>query len=203
MGVEYDFYQNPIPKGSDRKQRMHARVVTKVTVTTNDLAEIICTRSSLTAGDVKSALISLSELVVQKLGQGMRVHLDGLGYFSLVLDCPPVKTDKEVRAESIRVKNVAFRADAELKKEVAKFKLERVRHKNKSKDCSDIEIDALLTAYFMDHDYITASDFCRICGLTSTTGGRRIRKLIDEKRLVRQGYSRSSMYAPVPGNYRR
>lgn len=203
MGLEYDFYQNPIPKGSNRKPRLHARVVTNGTTTTDQLAEIIHDRSTLTVGEVKAVLDSLSVLLLHELAYSRRVHLEGLGYFQLVLECPPVKTEKEIRAESIKVKTVVFRAEEKLKKKARGLRVERVRRKNKSKNYSDIEIDGLLTAHFMDHDHITSRDFARICGLTDSTAGRRLRKLLDEKRLSRVGHRASSVYVPVKGNYRR
>ena len=39
MPAEYDFYSNPVPPGSNRKPRLHARIVTKGTVGTEKLAE--------------------------------------------------------------------------------------------------------------------------------------------------------------------
>lgn len=39
MPAQYDFYKNPIPKGSNRKPRLHARIVTRGTTTTEKLAE--------------------------------------------------------------------------------------------------------------------------------------------------------------------
>lgn len=203
MGLEYDFYPNPIPEGSDRKPRLHARVVTKGTATTEWLAREINQRSSLTTGDVKAALDLLSSLLLQELSYGRRVHLEGLGYFSLTLDCPPVKTEKEIRAESIKVRTIVFRAEAEMKKKVRNLEISRARYKNKSKKLSDIEIDGLLTTYFMDHSYITPWEFSRICGFTASTTSRRLKKLVDDGKLYRLAHRKSSIYMPVKGNYRK
>jgi len=203
MGVKYDFYQNPIPKGSNRKPRLHARVVTNGTTTTDQLAEIIHDRSTLTVGEVKAVLDSLSDLLLHELAYSRRVHMEGLGYFQLVLECPPIKTEKEIRAESIKVRTIVFRAEEKLKKKARGLRVERVRCKNKSKKYSDIEIDGLLTAHFLDHDHISTIQFCQLCGLTFSTGGRRLRKLIEENRLLRVGHRKSSVYMPVKGNYRR
>lgn len=203
MIIEYDFYQNPIPDGSDRKSRLHARVVTRGTATTDELAQTISLRSSLTRGDVMAVLSNLSDLMVEELARGRRIHLEGLGYFSLVLDCPPVKTGMEVRAESIKVRNIAFRTEEKMKKRIARLPVQRVRNKNKSADYSDIEIDDILTVHFLDNDYITGSNFRVICGLTRTTAGRRLKKLVDEGRLSRLGQSKSAVYVPTKGNYRR
>ena len=66
MNIECDFYQTPIPKGSNRKPRLHARVVTRGTATTDELAQAICIRSILTPGDVKAVLTSLADEKMKK-----------------------------------------------------------------------------------------------------------------------------------------
>jgi len=203
MGLEYDFYQNPIPKGSNRKPRLHARVATKGTTTTEQIAKAINDRSSLTTGDVKAVFDLLSSLLIQELSYSRRVHIEGLGYFQLTLDCPPVKTEKEIRAESIKVRTIVFRAEEAMKEKVRSLPVRRVKYKNKSKKYSDIEIDGLLTSHFMDHEYITPWDFRRICGLTASTGSRRLKKLVDDGKLYRLEHRRSSIYMPVKGNYRK
>jgi len=203
MGLEYDFYQNPLPKGSNRKPRLHARVVTNGTTTTQELADAIHDRSTLTTGDVKATLDLLSKVLIRELSSGKRVHIEGLGYFQLTLDCPPVKTEKDIRAESIQVRTIVFRAEEPVKDKIRHMTVRRVKYKNKSKSYSDIEIDGLLTTHFMDNDFITARDFRRLCGLTSSTSSRRLKKLVEDKKLTPIGHRRSSVYTPVKGNYRR
>jgi len=203
MGLKYDFYQNPLPEWSNRKPRMHARVVTTGTIGTEDIARRIHDCSTLTPGEVKAVLQSLSDILVMELSEGHRVHLEGLGYFQLTLECPSVRTEKEIRSESIKIKSVVFRAEEKLKRRVRRFQVERVRVKNKSNNYSDIEIDGLLTGHFMDNDYITGRQFRSLCGFTLTTSSRRLRKLIDEGKLERLGHRKSSIYVPVKGNYRK
>jgi len=203
MGLEYDFYQNPIPPGSNRKPRLHARVVTNGTVTTDELAEIIHDSSTLTTGDVKGVLEMLSHTLLRMLSYGKRVHLTGLGYFQLTLECPPVKTEKDIRAESIKVRSVVFRAEESLKDKARHISLKRVRRKNKSRSYSDIEIDALLTGHFMDNEHITASGFRSLCSLRPATAGRRLRRLVESGKLKPLGRRNSSIYIPVKGNYRK
>lgn len=111
MSAYYDFYKNPIPKGSDRKPRLHARVVTYGTTTTERLADDIHSRCSLSTADVMATLVSLSDVIVERLREGERIYIKGLGYFQMTLECPPVKTTKEIRSESIKFKSVAFRPE--------------------------------------------------------------------------------------------
>lgn len=203
MSLEYDFYANPPSWGSDRKPKLHARVKTRGTTTTQKLAELIEHTTSLSTADIKAALDALAGAVAFELTAGRRVHLHGLGYFGLSLSCPPIDSPKEIRAESVKFKNIVFRPDVEWKEQFRGVELEKARDKNHSLQYSEIEVDGLLTAHFLDNPYITASEFRRICGFTPTTGSRRIKQLIEDGKLRRVTYGNATMYEPVPGNYRR
>ncbi len=203
MGLRYDFYENPLPKESNREKRLHTRVVTWGTATTDEIVSRIHNASTLTIGDVKASLISLIEVMADELSSGRRVHLEGLGYFQLTLSSPPVKSAKEIRAESVHVKNISFRAEASFKKRFSHIPLARARRKRHSNRYSDIEIDALLTRHFRDNTYITSRGFRALCGFTESTAKRRLRKLIADGKLQKTGHRQSPLYKPVKGHYRR
>ncbi len=201
MGLPYDFYENP-PRKDSNKKRLHARVVPAGTMGMDEITRFIESSSSLTSGDVKATLTSLVDLMVRELSYGWRIHLEGLGYFELTLSCPSVRSPKEIRAESIHIKSIIFRPEAELKKKFKTVPVERVRRKNHSLKYSGIEIDGILTTHFMDHPYITARQLQRICGYTRTTAHRRIKQLIADGKLQKSEHHRT-LYEPVKGNYRR
>lgn len=203
MSAKYDFYKNPIPKGSNRKPRLHARIVTYGTTTTEKLAKDIHARCSLSTADVMAALVSLSEVIIERLKEGERIHIKGLGYLQMTVQCPPVKTSKEIRAESIKFKSVAFRPEAELKKELKNTEFVRATLKNHSNTYSEIEVDGLLTGFFMDNEYITRREFQELCGFTKGTATRRLAAMIEKGKLKKEGLNRFPVYAPVPGNYRK
>lgn len=203
MPAQYDFYKNPIPKGSNRKPRLHARIVTRGTTTTEKLAEDIHSRCTLSTADVMAALVSLSEVITDRLMDGERIYIKGLGYFQMTLRCPPVKTPKEIRAESIKFKSIAFRPEAELKKELKNTQFVRATYKNHSNRYSEIEVDGLLTGFFMDNEYITRREFQELCGFTKGTANRRLVAMIKEGKLKKEGLAKFPVYAPVPGNYRK
>ncbi len=203
MSLQYDFYANPPSGGSNRKPRLHARVRTFGTTSTQMLAQVIKETTSLSTADVKAAIDALAEAMAFELTSGRRVHLDGLGYFSLTLSCPPIHSPKEVRAESVKVKNIVFRPDEEWKDRVRSAQLVRTREKNHSVRYSDIEIDGLLTGHFLDHSFISTLRFCGLCSCTQTTGRRKIVRLVEAGKLRRVGYGNVTLYEPVPGHYRR
>ena len=169
MPAEYDFYKNPIPPGSKRKPRLHARIVTNGTISTEELAEEIHGRSTLTTADIHATLISLSKMITEHLRRGDRVHINGLGYLQMTLQCPPVKYPKEIRAESVHFKSVAFRPEIALKDALKTTHFVRTTRKNHSASYSEIEVDNLLTGYFLDHPGITENNKGETSGFTLTS----------------------------------
>ena len=85
MPAEYDFYKNPIPPGSKRKPRLHARIVTNGTISTEELAEEIHGRSTLTTADIHATLISLSNKKTEQLRSVYSVHINGFVYLQMTL----------------------------------------------------------------------------------------------------------------------
>lgn len=189
MGIKYDLYKNP--SASKGRGKMHARVISPQTTDTAALIKQIEYASSLTEGDVTSALSSLVRIMRDELEQGNRVHLKGLGYFYLTLRCPPVDSPKKIRAESIKVKTLAFRPEITLRKHLAGTAgLQRVSLKNHSQILSDVDVDRILTDYFNENTFLTRQKFQALCGYTDSTAARRL------KMLVENGTLRKSIHSP-------
>ena len=203
MAIKYDLYQNPPKKNNTRKPRMHARVVTENPANTENLVKLIHSRCTLTESDIRATLCSLKDAMVDLLQEGRQVHIDGLGYFNITLDCPSVKSAEGVRAEVIRFKNVTFRAEQKLKDEFTSVHFERAAVKKHSNAYSDIEIDDILTKYFMDNNYITRKTFQQIAGLRQSTASRRLTNLVVEGKLIKEGIHKFPIYTPAKGHYRK
>ena len=184
MSANYDFYQNPKLPGSKKKARYHARIVPSGTISTEKLAEEIQNRCSLSTADVKAALVALADIMAEKLRDGYSVHLDGIGYLQMTLKCPPVKSPKEVRAESIQFKSVAFRPAARMKHLLQRTDFVRQKDKSHSKAYTDTQIDEMVAAYFEEKETLTRSQFQEYCGLTYSTAVRHLKRLRDEKKIV-------------------
>lgn len=201
MAVEYDFYETPVPDGRKKKKRFHARVVPIGTADLDKLAHMIHQRSTLTVGEIKATIISLRDVLVESLKEGRRVRIDEIGYFEMTATCPPVRSDHEIRAESVCFKSVVFRPEKDLKLAFANTKFVRAGYKKHSVDKSMMEVDALLTDYFVKHRYITRASFEHLCCFTRTTANRRIKLLVEGGSLKKGGVYRSPIYEAVPGFY--
>lgn len=202
MAIQFELYKTPHPKDEEGKETYHARVVNFQHIDTDYLAKEIQIATSLTQGDVKSVLDSLSHFMGDRLREGESVHLDGIGYFQIKLNSKEPITSPKLKANQIKLKaNISFKADIKLKKSVSVVHLERSKLKPHSASRSNEEVDKLLTNYFNNNPILTRSDFQRLCGFTPTTAARHIKRLKEEKKLKNIHTYYNPIYMPMPGYY--
>lgn len=204
MAIQFELYKTPRPKDEADKETYHARVVNFQHIDTDYLARQIQMATSLTEGDVKSVLESLSHFMGERLREGESVHLDGIGYFQIKLNSQEPITSPKLKANQIKLKaNISFKADIKLKKSVSVVHLERSKVKRHSASRSNEEVDKLLTNYFSNNSILTRPDFQGLCNFTATTAARHIRRLKEEKKLQNINTYYNPIYAPMPGYYGR
>ena len=196
MSIEYDFYRNPNSQGSNKK-RYHARVVSSNRISTDELAEEIQKECSLTITDVKAVLIALGDKLAKHLGDGSKVHLDGIGYFQVNLQCKEeVCSTRSVRSDNVEFKSVSYRADNDLKKHLKKQKIQRSQTKIHSVEMTEEEIDQKLTDYFKTHDTLTRSQFEVLCTQVKSTAHRILQKLVKDGKLKNVSTKQHPVYMP-------
>lgn len=201
MSIQYEFYRNPNSQGT-KKKRYHARVVPAGRISTDDLAEEIQKECTLTVADVKSVLIALADKMSEHLGEGRKVHLEGIGYFQVNLHCKEeVRTMHGARSENIEFKNVSFRADIDLKKNLKSQKIRRSRNKPHSMPMTEKEIDEKLTEHFANNPILTRRDFEFLCQQVKSTACRLLRKLVEAGKLKNVSTPRNPVYVPDNGHY--
>ena len=204
MAIQFELYKTPRPQNEADKETYHARVVNFQHIDTDYLARQIQTATSLTEGDVKSVLESLSHFMGERLREGESVHLDGIGYFQIKLNSQEPITSPKLKANQIKLKaNISFKADIKLKKSVSVVHLERSKVKRHSASRTNEEVDKLLTNYFSNNSILTRPDFQGLCNFTATTAARHIRRLKEEKKLQNINTYYNPIYAPMPGYYGR
>jgi len=202
MPIEYDFYRNPNSQGTNKK-RYHARVVSSNRISTNELAEEIQNECSLTITDVKAVLIALGDKLAKHLGDGSKVHLEGIGYFQVNLQCKEeVCTPRSVRSENVEFKSVSYRADNELKKHLRNQKILRSQTKIHSAEMTEEEIDQKLTEYFKTHETLTRNQFEVLCTQVKSTAHRILLKLVKDGKLRNVATSHNPVYMPDNGHYK-
>lgn len=202
MAVKFDFYESPVAPGSKKGVHYHARVVGSHTTNTAEITRRIQSACSLTKGDIKGALSALSDILIEDLSNGDRVHLEGVGYFQITLECAETEDPSKTHAQNVHFKTVRFTPDKILKKELHKaIHTKRSETKFHSLQLSDIEIDGKLMEYFEENSYLTRRRFELLCGFTRTMALKHIKRLIQEKRLKNTNTYNQPVYVPIPGNY--
>ena len=202
MSIEYDFYRNPNSQGSNKK-RYHARVVSSNRISTDELAEEIQKECSLTITDVKAVLIALGDKLAKHLGEGSKVHLEGIGYFQVNLQCKEeVCSTRSVRSDNVEFKSVSYRADNELKKHLKKQKIQRSQTKIHSVEMTEEEIDRKLMDYFKTHDALTRSQFEVLCTQVKSTAHRILQKLVKDGKLKNVSTKQHPVYISDNGYYK-
>ena len=200
MAALYDLFRTPQPKG-EKKVRYHARSVVTGKMSTQHLIRTIAQRSAFKESVVTGVLMALEDALRDALAEGNSVQLDGIGAFRISAKSPSVRDRREIRAESIEYKGVAYQADKKLLKKLSTTKFMRTKYSHCSVELSDIEIDGILTEHFKEHDYITTKELELLCGLSNATALRRLKDRVKEGKLTHPGHLRAPFYFPVPGNY--
>ena len=201
MAIEYDFYRNPNSEGTNKK-RYHARVVSNNRISTDDLAEEIQNECSLTIADVKAVLIALGDKLAKHLGEGDKVHIEGIGHFQVNLRCKEeVRTTRAIRSENIEFKSVSYRADNDLKKHLRKQKIQRSQTKIHSIPITEEEIDQALTKHFRTNETITRREFEILCTQMRSTAHRILQKLVVNGKLRNVATAHNPVYMPAKGHY--
>lgn len=109
------------------KKGYYAQVVTKGTIDTTSLCHIISSGCTLTVADLRAAIEALSSSIANCLMDGYNVNIDGIGTFSISAESKVVDAEEDLRAPSVSVKNVNYRAAVSLKKAVKNSNFERVK----------------------------------------------------------------------------
>lgn len=126
MSIRYRLTEMKDNISNKPKKGYYAQVVTKGTIDTPTLCQHIASSCSLTTADMAAAIIALSQNITKYLLDGYNVNIDGIGTFSLSAESKVVEKAADIRAQSVKVKNINFRSAVSLKKAMTNSKFERV-----------------------------------------------------------------------------
>ena len=199
MGAKYALYENPNPKGDGKKQPLHARIVPKGTVRTQEIAEEIADSSGYSTGTTKGMLDALAKIISRNLRQGYTVELDDLGSFSLSLTCRPVMDKKELRSWSVHFGNIHFRGCKRLKNQLKALDLERDTDARATSYSPEQRKGRMLMA-LKEKEYYTAAQYMRLNECNRNTAIRDLKELIEIGKIKKLGYGKAVLYVPVNAN---
>ncbi len=194
MAIQYDYFKNPPQEGDEGKRLLHPRPVVISTLKTDDLAQMISSRSSFSPPDLVGILRNLAEELYQGLSNSHNVYLEGIGTFSVSLESRYVENRDEIRSPSIRVKDIHFRPDKKLKDRFKGERVVRVKKPAKRVSYAEEERFARIGWYIDRNDSINVSTVMKLNNCMHKTALDDLERMIDRQLIKRVRFGRRLAY---------
>lgn len=196
MSIKYEIHSIKNSQGTG-KERHFAQIFDQPAMTAEQLKSHIQASCSLTKGDVEATLSALREHMTRELIEGHRFYIPSIGYFSLAvdMDMPEGKPIDKVRADYLSVRNIRFRPDATLLKEVRKgVRFERATFTTKSANLTEDELKEKITLYFATNNCLTRRAMEQEFGLRRNAALKWLRHFTETGLLKKEGSRNSPVY---------
>ncbi|WP_455587459.1 HU family DNA-binding protein [Bacteroides sp.] len=197
MSVEYELHESPDIRKTGEKQPLYPRIVSKGTVDQDEFLDRVSKFTGISRSLLSGAMESFQNELCDLLASGWNVELGDIGYFSASLQCPPVMDPKEIRANSINLKNINFRVGSRFKKEIAhKMRLER-RVQNKttpSRELTEATCIKLLNEYLDANPCINRAQYSRLTGRGRKQALKELNLFIEQGILRKHGMGKLTVY---------
>lgn len=198
MSIRYDLYETPDIQQTGEQQPLHPRVVINGTVGQNEFLDRVHKFTGISRSLLSGAMQSFQNELRDLLANGWNVELGDIGYFSVSLQGPPIMKKEEVRAQSIKLKNINFRPSAQFKKEVGwQMRLERGESFTRphGKGHSEEECLAIVNDHLGKYPCLTRADYCRLTGHDKQRALNELNAFIEQGLLMRYGAGKQVVYA--------
>ena len=128
--IEFEVKSKTQPIGKRKGQTVYyAQPVSQQHLTNKMVVDRIVRETSLSAGDVSNALISLGAIVRDALELGQSVDLADLGSFRIVVPAKMLDTEVEVTADSLKAPKIVFTPKAAMRNAAKSVELRVVKMK--------------------------------------------------------------------------
>ncbi len=198
MSAQYDLYETPDIKQTGEKQPLHPRIVPKGTIGQDEFLDRVHKFTEISRSLLAGAMQSFQNELKDLLANGWIVELGEIGYFSVSLQGPPVMHKKDVRAQSIKLKNINYLPTKQFKREVGyDMRLERTESltRPKGNGRSEAECLALITAHLEKYPCMTRTDYCHMTGHDKKRALKELNTFIEKEILMRYGAGKQVVYA--------
>lgn len=196
MSIKYEIQSIKNSQGNG-EERCFARIYEGSPMTSDEIENYIQANCSLTKGDVRAALSALRELMADKLAEGARFRIPGIGGFSFAagLELPDGVTADKARGNHIRVRGINFRPDIALFRDATRgVHFERADFTTKSREYSEESLLQAIRTYLDGHDCITRRVMELHFGLRRSAAQRWLNYFAEVGVLKRVGLKSSPVY---------
>lgn len=197
MAIQFDWYENPPRKdeAEDTPRLLHPRIHYNGSYSTRNVADEIHHRCTLTHADITACLIALGDLLGERLADGQKVHLEGIGYFYPTLTTSePVTAETKLKTGKVRIKGIEFQADKALKRKMQGAKVAPMHAHAPGQNPTDEEIMRLLEEYFSTHSIMRRINFHYLTGMPESTCRVYLRRLREAGILKNEGSRLQPIY---------
>ncbi len=123
MAITYKIWKKKfLNKDGEVEEKYYACKKTKKTLSTAEVCQQIAEASSLTEGDVMSALLGLSMVTKRGLAMGHSVNLEGIGTIGLTVTSPAMDSPKDISKVKVKGNRITFRPHKNLKEILGELK---------------------------------------------------------------------------------
>jgi predicted histone-like DNA-binding protein len=189
MSLKYDFQVRNA--SFDRKKKNYrACAIKQGDVNEEELITMVAKSTSLSEGDVKSALISLTTNVLYHLTQGRTVHLGDLGHFSVQLTSPAVDSPDVKRYNKVKYKGVKYQPSNYMNHKLMHTPIQRSQQEIRFHHSTDLSMEELRdeAKILLARDEIfSCPQFMRITGCLRSKARRVLNAFIEEGWLKKEG----------------
>jgi predicted histone-like DNA-binding protein len=194
--IDFDIYETPHAKRA--KQSYHVRITNSELLDFEKVKKRIADQSTATLGDVSLVVEQLSKIIANEIGMGNRVHIEGIGYFSIGIETDPTSNAKSINATKVRVRGPQFIPDKKLQSSLTDISFVRSKIKRHSASTTYEEKQVILKDYFKTHASINRLEFQKLLGLTKETAIRRIHEFCEKPYVIfiKEGANNSPYYLP-------
>ena len=128
--IEFEVKSKTQPIGKRKGQIVYyAQPVSQQHLTNKMVVDRIVRETSLSAGDVSNALISLGAIVRDALELGQSVDLADLGSFRIIVPAKMMDTEAEVTADSLKAPKIVFTPKAAMRNAAKSVELRVLKKK--------------------------------------------------------------------------
>ena len=133
--IEFEVKSKTQPIGKRKGQTVYfAQPVSQQHLTNKMVVDRIVRETSLSAGDVSNALISLGAIVRDAFELGQSVDLADLGSFRIIVPPKMMDSEAEVTADSLKVPKIVFTPKAAMRNAAKSVELRVVKKKKDGKE---------------------------------------------------------------------
>lgn len=192
MAINYTLKKNP-PSKKTEEEFYYPCFISSGNVGLSDFMQYSENRSTINSSDVAGVMQNLKSFIEYQLKQGHTVKIEGIGSFGLSLQSTSIRKGEKIRSESIKVKNVTFKASVQLKDALSMATI-RKKKETVSKTLTFQERIQRLFNYLDKKKCINALQYKKINNCSYYMARKDLIQLVKEHQLIRNGIGRFIYY---------